>query len=113
MAILRHMMRLWSLALVVLFSAAEEQARVLQTTSAPQVVAAAEWAVSELQKLSASKIYTTLSLASIDAAATADGVYHDNTFLTLSLASPHFRSKLPEEQFDVMVMQHKTEGHRQ
>lgn len=107
------MVRLWFLALVVLFCVAEEPACKLQPTSAPEVVAAAEWAVTELQKLSASNIYTTLSLAGIDAIATSDGVYHANTVLLLRLASPYLKSKLPEEPFDVVVMQHKTEGHRQ
>jgi hypothetical protein len=108
------MLRLLSIALVVMFSTAEESSCTLQPTLAgsPQVVAAANWAVSELQKLSASNIYTTLSLAGIDKVATSDGVYHDNTLLNLRLSSPHFDSKLPEEGFDVMIMQHKTEGHR-
>jgi hypothetical protein len=112
MAVLQHVMRLCCLALFVLSCAAEEQARVLQPTSAPEVVATAGWVVTELQKLSASNIYTTLSLAGIDEVATSDGAYHANTFLNVRLASPHFKSKLPEESFGVMVMQHKTEGHR-
>jgi hypothetical protein len=114
MAVLPQMIRLLSLALVVLFSATEESTCTLQPTltGAPEVVAAADWAIAELQKLSASNIYTTLSLAGIDEVATSDGVYHDNTFLNLKLSSPHFKSKLPEEGFDVMVMQHKTEGHK-
>jgi hypothetical protein len=78
--------------MAVLFCTAGQQARVLRPTSAPEVVAAADWVVTELQKLSASNMYTTLSLAGIDAAATSDGVYHANTFLTLRLASPHFKT---------------------
>jgi hypothetical protein len=112
MAALQHVMRLCYLVLVVIICTAQEQARELQPTSAPEVVAAAEWAVTELQKLSASNIYATLRLAGIDDAATSDGVYYANTFLNLRLASPHFKSKLPEESFGVMVMQHKTEGDR-
>jgi hypothetical protein len=113
MAVLRHMMRLGCLALAVFVCKAEEQARVLQPTSAPEVVAAADWAVSELQTLSASNVYTTLSLAGIDEASTSDGAYHAKTFLTLRLSSPYFKSKLPEERVKVVVMQHKTEDHKQ
>jgi hypothetical protein len=112
MAVLQHVMRLCCLALFVLSCAAEEQASVLLPALAPEVVVAAEWAVTELQKLSASNIYTTLSLAGIDDVGSSDGVHHANTFLNLKLASPHFKSKLPEESFGVMVMRHKTEGHR-
>jgi hypothetical protein len=110
MAVLRHMMRLWSLALVVFFCTAEEQALVLQPTSAPVIVAAADFAVAEL--LRGDNIYRTLRLAGIDAAATSDGVDLAKTFLTLRLASPHFKSKLPEEPFEVLVVQYKTESHK-
>jgi hypothetical protein len=92
MAILQHVIRLCCLALFVLSCAAEEQASELLPARplaalAPEVVAAAEWAVTELQKLSASNIYTTLSLAVIDDVGSSDGVYHANTFLNQALTS--------------------------
>lgn len=40
-----------------------------------------------------------------------ESVFHYNTFLTLELASPYFSSGLREESFEVMVMEHKGDGH--
>jgi hypothetical protein len=102
------MRRLCYLALAVFFCAAEEQTRVLQPAEAPEIVATAELAVAEL--LSTDKIYTTLRLAGIDAGTISDvGYNYTDTQLTLRLASPHFKSKLPEERFLFTIMQHKTE----
>lgn len=38
-------------------------------------------------------------------------MFHYNTVLTLELASPYFSSGLREESFEVMVMEHKGDGH--
>lgn len=40
-----------------------------------------------------------------------DGVFHYNTLLTLDLASPYFSSGRQEERFEVVVMEHKEDGH--
>lgn len=77
---------------------------------ADEVVKAAEFAVSELRKLSDSGVYESISLASIKTAATQDGVFHYNTFLTLELSSPHLKSGEPTEIFDMMVMVHMEDG---
>eukprot|EP00611_Tribonema_gayanum_P010943 TRINITY_DN21060_c0_g1_i1.p1 TRINITY_DN21060_c0_g1~~TRINITY_DN21060_c0_g1_i1.p1 ORF type:complete len:269 (+),score=91.01 TRINITY_DN21060_c0_g1_i1:121-927(+) len=87
-------------------------ARQIRVTTDADIVEAATWAVSELRKLSDTGVYESLALKSVKAAATGAGVYHDNTFLTLVLATPHFDSGSAEEEFEVMVMRHKTDGHR-
>lgn len=40
-----------------------------------------------------------------------DGVFHFNTLLTLVLASPYFSSGQQQERFEVVVMEHKEDGH--
>ena len=70
----------------------------------------AEFAVKELSKLSDSDIYTTLSLKKIIYAAQQDGIFHDNTLLTLELTSPYFNSKKLSEEFKMIVMVHKEDG---
>lgn len=40
-----------------------------------------------------------------------DGVFHHNTLLTLDLASPYFSSGRKDERFEVVVMEHKEDGH--
>lgn len=40
-----------------------------------------------------------------------DGVFHFNTLLTMDLASPYFSSGQQEERFEVVVMEHKEDGH--
>ena len=51
--------------------------------------AAAAFMLEELRALSDSGVYETLSLHSITSAAKQHGVFHDNVFLTVRLASPH------------------------
>ncbi|CAM9701168.1 unnamed protein product [Pylaiella littoralis] len=118
----------------------------------PHAVQRAEFALRELQGLSDTGIFRTLSLKSISAAATRnpawmsagkllsspsssfaarsssyllrrsmwtgllssslrDGVFHFNTLLTLDLACPYFSSGQKEERFEVVVMEHKEDGH--
>lgn len=38
-------------------------------------------------------------------------MFHYNTLLTLDLASPYFSSGRQEERFEVIVMEHKEDGH--
>lgn len=78
----------------------------------PKAVKAAEFAVTELSKLSDSDIYTTLSLEKITYAAEQDGIFHYNTLLTLELGNPHFKSKKSTEEFKMIVMLHKDDGVR-
>lgn len=40
-----------------------------------------------------------------------NGVFHFNTLLTLDLACPYFSSGQQEERFEVVVMEHKEDGH--
>lgn len=40
-----------------------------------------------------------------------DGVFHLNTILTLELSSPYFASGQKEENFEVVVLEHKEDGH--
>ena len=73
---------------------------------------AADFALTELQKLSDSGVYNTLTLHSVVAASHESGIFHDNTLLTLQLASPHFQSKQKWETFEVIIMTHKDDGVR-
>ncbi|KAF0742482.1 hypothetical protein Ae201684P_008346 [Aphanomyces euteiches] len=85
--------------------------RVIKSITDPEVLDAAQFAVSELSQLSDTGIYTTLSLKRIKAAATQIGDFHFNTFLDLELASPHFKSGRHVESFSFVVMQSKMDGH--
>ncbi len=98
-------------AVMMLSVAWDPSPRVEQPVDGPDVRSAADFAVKELKGLSDSGVYESLSLVSIDSASTSDGVYHDNTFLILTLASPYFKSGLATEIFEVMVMKHRKENH--
>ncbi len=63
-----------------------------------------QFAVTELQGLSDSGIYTTLSLHAVLSAEAARGVFHDKWHFKLALASPHFRDGAPTSTHDVVVM---------
>ena len=78
--------------------------KITASVHAPAVVEAAEFVVDELSKLSDSGVYETLTLAQIVSAQTQRGVFHENTFLTLELASPHFLSRNATETFEVIDM---------
>ncbi|CAN0070999.1 unnamed protein product [Ascophyllum nodosum] len=80
-------------------------------TTHPYAVQRAEFALRVLQSLSDTGIFRTLSLKRISNAATEDGVFHFNTLLTLELASPYFASGLQAEEFEVVVMENKDDGH--
>lgn len=78
----------------------------------PAIVEAAAWAVGHLRNLSDSGVYTSLSLAAILDAATQEGVYHNNTLLTLELASPHLLDGVPTSVHRVVVMADLEDGVR-
>jgi hypothetical protein len=78
--------------------------------NSPNAVKNAEFAVSELAKLSDSDIYTTLTLNKILYAAEQDGIFHFNTLLTLALSSPHFKSGKAVEEYKMIVLDHKEDG---
>ena len=78
--------------------------KIQASVHAPAIVEAAEFVVEELSKLSDSGVYETLTLAQIVSAQTQRGVFHENTFLTLELASPHFLSRNATERFEVIDM---------
>ena len=82
----------------------DDAPRVPASVHAPSIVEAAEFVVEELSKLSDSGVYETLTLAQIVSAQTQRGVFHENTFLTLELASPHFLSRNATERFEVIDM---------
>ena len=69
-----------------------------------------EFAVQQLQILSDSGVYKTLSLAGVISARREEGIFHHNTILKLRLASPHFASKLASEEFEMIIMTHKEDG---
>ncbi|KAJ8607418.1 hypothetical protein CTAYLR_009976 [Chrysophaeum taylorii] len=75
-----------------------------KSVHAPEVVEAAEFVVSQLARISDSGIYRTLSVRRIVAAEESRGIFHNNTFLTLELASPYFESGSPVETFEAIVM---------
>lgn len=81
-----------------------------QGVDEPNIIAAAQYAVSELKQLSDSGIYESLSLSRIVSASTALGVFHNNTFLQLELSSGYFKTGLPQATFDVMVMESLDDG---
>jgi hypothetical protein len=69
----------------------------------------AMFALAELQKLSDSKIYDTLNLKKVISASANDGVYHDNLIMKVELECPHYKSGKQIEQFEFIVMTHKTD----
>ena len=102
---LPHSMRHYGLLLGCLVATNGDDAPKIQASvHAPAVVEAAEFVVEELSKLSDSGVYETLTLAQIVSAQTQRGVFHENTFLTLELASPHFLSRNATERFEVIDM---------
>eukprot|EP00949_MAST-11_sp_MAST-11-sp1_P003919 g3919.t1 len=76
----------------------------------PAVLSAADFALSELRKLSDSGVYTSLSLQRIVKAEFSSGVYHDNYHLQLELGSPHFKGGADLSAHDVMVMKSREDG---
>lgn len=86
--------------------------RVLNVQEGDEAQQLAQWALGELQKLSDSGIYSTLSLQQLYSAEEEEGIFHMNTILELSLASPHFKSGKPAENFTIVVMKHHEEPYR-
>lgn len=67
----------------------------------------AEFALVELQKLSETGIYSTLSIRKATIEGEHEGIFHHNTILSLDLHSPHFASKLETENYRMVLMTHK------
>ncbi len=99
------------LAVVISSVVCDSALRVEQPVDCSDVRSAADFAVKKLQGLSDSGVYESLTLVSINSASISNGVFHDTTFLTLTLASPHFKSGLATEKFEVVVMAHRKESH--
>lgn len=78
----------------------------------PHIVEAADWAVGHLRNMSDSGVYTSLSLVSVLEAATQEGVYHNNTMLTVRLASAHFLDGVPTSDHKLIVMADLEDGVR-
>ncbi len=76
------------------------------------VLREAEYALRELSLLSDSLIYETLKLHKILAAREHDGIFHRNILLELELSSPHFKSGMLTENFNLILMEHKDDGTR-
>jgi len=98
--------RLGAAWLLLVCSRPAVAARAPRSVHDPAVVAAAEFVVEELQQLSDSGVYRTLTLDRVVSATWEQGVFHENTFLVADLASPHFASGNATERFDVVVMRH-------
>ncbi|KAA0167752.1 hypothetical protein FNF27_01723 [Cafeteria roenbergensis] len=77
----------------------------------PHVAESAAFALSELRLLSESGIYETLSLDKIHYAANQVGAFHNNTYLTLELSSPHLLHAT-SSLHDVIVMADLEDGVR-
>ena len=67
----------------------------------------AKFALSELQKLSETSIYSTLSIQKAFIEGEHDGIFHYNTILSLDLYSPFFASKKESEHYRMVLMTHK------
>lgn len=69
-----------------------------------------QFVLEELQELSDSGVYRSLSLGRIHSAASQRGIFHDNIFLDLSLTSPHLNGGAAESRHEVMVMRALEDG---
>lgn len=81
-------------------SHSNQQARV----DDPAIVEAATWAVAHLANLSDSGVYTSIRLRRIVDAATQEGVYHNNTMITVELESPYLLDAEPMSVHKIIVM---------
>ncbi|GMH72202.1 hypothetical protein TrST_g783 [Triparma strigata] len=66
--------------------------------------ASASFFLTEIQKLSDSGIYESLTIHNVLSAERETSQFHDSIRLRLALASPYFLSKQDTEEFEVMVM---------
>jgi len=113
-------MRSLAVALLILTIFARKQAssltytdtRVIVDIGSPDVEEAANFAMSELKKLSDSGVYESLTLVSVDAAEAQKGVFHDNLFLKLTMSSPHLENGMTASRHEVIVMRHLKDGVR-
>jgi hypothetical protein len=96
------------LLLFAIFSVALCERIALNVNSA-KAMKAAEFALSELTKLSDSGVYQSLSLQELTKAEEEVGIFHYNTILSMKLHSPYFKSGEEVEEFHMVVMEHKTD----
>lgn len=83
--------------------------RVAIDVHSAKAMKAAEFALSELSKLSDSGVYQSLSLHEVTKAEEEVGIFHYNTILSLKFHSPYFKSGEEVETFHMVVMEHKTD----
>ncbi|GMH55771.1 hypothetical protein TL16_g01988 [Triparma laevis f. inornata] len=69
--------------------------------------ASASFFLTEIQKLSDSGIYESLTIHNVLSAERESSQFHDSIRLKLNLASPYFLSKQETEEFEVLVMYSK------
>ena len=63
-----------------------------------------QFALAELQSLSDSGVYETLTLHSIQSVEYGRGIYHNNWYFTLVLASEHLQHESSQQTFTIIVM---------
>jgi len=96
------------LLLLTIFAVAYAERIAINVNSA-KAMKAAEFALVELSKLSDSGVYQSLSLHEVSKAEEEVGIFHYNTILSLKLHSPFFKSGEEVEEFNMVVMEHKTD----
>eukprot|EP00607_Mallomonas_marina_P007705 CAMPEP_0182416470 /NCGR_PEP_ID=MMETSP1167-20130531/760_1 /TAXON_ID=2988 /ORGANISM="Mallomonas Sp, Strain CCMP3275" /LENGTH=303 /DNA_ID=CAMNT_0024589241 /DNA_START=190 /DNA_END=1101 /DNA_ORIENTATION=+ len=96
-----------TLSLIIVSILAE---KVKLTVSDGKVVKEAEFALRELQKLSDSEVYESLSISKIVNAESEIGIFHFNMMLTIELTSPYFASGQLTESYKIIIMTHKEDG---
>lgn len=103
--------QMFSYFTILFLLASQSTTAIKLDTKSESVIQLSQWVVKELQDLSDSGIYSTLSLHEVLSAEEEPGVFHTNTILGLSLASPYFKSGLKEEDYTVVVMKHAHEDY--
>jgi hypothetical protein len=70
----------------------------------------AEFALTELRRLSETGIYDSITIKNVQKEGTMDGIFHVNTLLKMELACPYFQSGKESEEFQFIIMKHKFEN---
>jgi hypothetical protein len=111
MATTRFLLQLALVFAVLVASSLQTVTDILDVKS-DVVIQEAQFAFEELKKLSDSRIYETLSITQIISATYEIGIFHENTIMKIELSSPYFKSGLPTEEYNMVVMRHKEDGIR-